>query len=172
MIALSIIIFFTIIITQSCDTTEPKEIELSSRDYIWTVDTLSYPGSNQTIMYDIWGASVNSVWAVGHNDRGFGKIYHYDGKNWTAVEISNLHAPIFYSILGMAENDIYIAGSTNYLDLTNTIVDSSLIIHYDGSNFREEVIIKERTIFSINGIPNDIYAVGRYNTVFNFKDNN
>lgn len=52
------------------------------RTYTWIIDTLAYPGSFQTSMQDIWGSSPNDVYVVGHNDRGFGKMFHFDGKQW------------------------------------------------------------------------------------------
>ncbi len=60
---------------------EPKD----PRTYTWTIDTLAYPGSYQTIMQSIWGSSPSDVYVVGHNDGGYGKMYHFDGKMWTPV---------------------------------------------------------------------------------------
>ena len=82
------------------------------RTYTWTADTLAYPGSFQTLMSSIWGSSHNDVYAVGHNSRNFGHMWHYDGTAWTDVKLStsqggNIAGPISVSaIYGISANNI------------------------------------------------------------------
>ena len=57
------------------------------REYTWTMDTLAYPGSFQTSMYDIWGSASCNVYVVGHNDQGAGLMFHFDGRSWTDVKL-------------------------------------------------------------------------------------
>ena len=59
------------------------------RDYKWTIDTLSYPGSLQTTMYDMYAVNEKNIYVVGHNeDNGVGTMYHYDGRKWDPVKLS------------------------------------------------------------------------------------
>ncbi|MFQ5631413.1 MAG: hypothetical protein ACE5I1_21785, partial [bacterium] len=59
------------------------------RHLTWTVDTLRYPDSFQTLMYGIWGSSPNDVYAVGHTNVVRGNMYHYNGKSWQDVLLAS-----------------------------------------------------------------------------------
>lgn len=63
-VIISTIFLVSIIILNTCDTTEPPkdEIEPGRRDYVWEVDTLEIPF---TYLHRIWGSSPNDVWAIG-----------------------------------------------------------------------------------------------------------
>jgi len=137
------------------------------RDYIWTVDTLSYSGSYQTLMNVIWGKNSNNLWVAGHNESGFGKMYHFNGEKWIPVELIDIPTPIFYSILGLDENNIFIAGSANYI-VNSTIIDSSLVIHFDGDKWNSSLLNEGRSLFSITGNDNDVYAAGLDKSFFHF----
>ena len=109
------------------------------RAYTWTVDTLEYPGSLQTTMYDIWGSSPTDVYVVGFTGDGGGEMWHFDGKNWSPVNLPfgmcNLS-----KILGFAPNNIYAVGDIYYQlgfdSLQHGIYsDSSFIIHFDGTQW-------------------------------------
>ena len=65
--------------------TDPDDPPKNPRDYVWTVDTLAYPGSIQTHMRSIWGSSVSDVYVAGFNASGGGNMYHYDGEVWEVV---------------------------------------------------------------------------------------
>ncbi len=67
----------------------PDDTDSWPRNLAWSIDTLAYPGSFQTMMSDIWGSDPNNVYVVGHNERGYGKMYHYDGLAWTDVGLIN-----------------------------------------------------------------------------------
>ena len=69
-------------------TKPPDEIIKKPREYTWTIDTLSYPGSMQTNMQDIWASSPANVYVVGRNERGYGKMYHFNDISWTDVKLS------------------------------------------------------------------------------------
>ena len=81
----SLIILLAIILSGCRKSPVEPVIPKDPRTYTWTIDTLSYPGSAQTIMQSIWGSSPSDVYVVGHNDGGYGKMYHFDGKMWTPV---------------------------------------------------------------------------------------
>ena len=78
--------FVFIISFLSCNTTEPPtKPPKDPSTYSWTIDTLSYEGSTQTLLDNIWGTSPKDVYASGFNERGWGELYHYDGKFWSVV---------------------------------------------------------------------------------------
>ncbi|MCZ6775203.1 MAG: hypothetical protein O7D34_01960 [Ignavibacteria bacterium] len=72
-LAMLTLLFFAI----SCNTTEPPAEEgpkPGKRDYVWSTDTLSYPGS-------VWAISPTRVWAGGSD----GTIFGFDGIQWTST---------------------------------------------------------------------------------------
>lgn len=169
-------LIFLFILTSSCNNspTEPV-LQPGRRDYVWTVDTLSYQGSSQTLMKDIWGSNPQNIWVVGHNERSSGKIYHFDGKSWTPSEMPTLPSPTLNSIIGFNERNIFVVGSADYLINKNnsfSIEDSSLIIHFDGSSWRTSILNGGRALFSIAGTANNTYTAGYNKTFFQFDGMN
>ncbi|MBE0551597.1 MAG: hypothetical protein IH619_04380 [Ignavibacterium sp.] len=158
------------------DVKPPKD----PRTYIWTADTLSYPGFFQTIMYDIWGSSPNDVYAVGHASANDGVMWHFDGNNWHDVVLSESKggqipgAFDLTSVFSFNSSDIYAAGErlrTNS-NPPPTFIDSSLIIHYDGTGWRKVNVYNGKKLFDIYGkAGNDIWATGRGNLLYHFNGN-
>jgi hypothetical protein len=162
------------------NTLQVTTLDTSKRDYVWTIDTLSYPGSLQTTMRDIWASSPTNVYVVGHNDQNRGQMYHYNGIEWSPVRLAatdggTIVGPFDLSaIYGFAENDIWVVGEhiyTNHNPPPN-FLDSSLIIHFDGSQWREILITRKRTLTTIWGYSsNDIWAGGLHGTLYHFTGN-
>ncbi|MEO8233710.1 MAG: hypothetical protein ABI638_15630 [Ignavibacteriota bacterium] len=151
------------------------------RTYIWTADTLGYPGSFQTLMYDMWGSSPTDVYTVGHASANDGVMWHYDGNNWHDVVLSESKggqipgAFELTSVFGFNSSDIYAAGErlrTNPNPPPN-FIDSSLIIHFDGSTaWRKVNVYNGRLIGDIYGSSqSDIWAAGRGNLLNHFNGN-
>ncbi len=148
------------------------------RTYTWTIDTLAYPGSYQTAMQDIWGSSSTDVYVVGHNDQNRGLMWHYDGKQWTDVKLStvqggNIQGAIDLSAIdGFSAASVYAVGEKDY-DNPNrppNFLDSSLIIRFDGRQWREENIQRKRWLLSISDTaPNDIWMCGLNGTLYHFN---
>ena len=141
----------------------PQESFKDPRQYQWTVDTLAYPGSFQTSMRDIWGSSPKDVYTVGHNDRGFGQMFSFNGKEWKPVALA-FGAIDLSAIHGFSANDIWAVGEHIYVNPNRppNFLDSSLVIHYDGSKWTEAKNPRYRGLFGIWGnSPFDVYVVGR-----------
>ena len=145
---------------------EPPQTK-NPREYVWTADTVFYPGSYQTLMNNMWASSVNDVYMVGFNTDGQ-PLWHYDGKNWTNVNLwgsYNIVTPQLNSIYGFAINNIWAVGLKGFYN-----TDSSLIIHYDGSKWSEANIVRgNRGLNDIYGSsPNDIWACGFWGVVYHY----
>jgi hypothetical protein len=98
----------------------PEEIKPGSRDYAWTVDTISIFSNN---FMSIWGSSPEDMWGVGPGGALNITIWHFDGKKWTTDYKSRSISP--YCIYGFAKNDIWMAGM------------NGKIWHYDGNSWSE-----------------------------------
>jgi hypothetical protein len=153
----------------------PEEEQPGRRDYVWTIDTLEYPGSFQTSMEDIWGSSPNNVYVVGHNDRAYGKMYRYDGNKWNAIDIGEylgFRNVDLASIFGFSFNDIWVVGAELYGMVVPpyTVTRESLIIKIDGSNWIKMNIEKRDILLTINGSsPNNIFAGGIYGSFYQYN---
>ena len=93
-------------------------------EYVWTIDTITSPGSMQTTMRDVWGSSPNDVYVVGHNELGTYKMFHCDGHSWQRVMLAASeggqisHPFALSAVSGFSSNDINAVGQR--LDLNPT----------------------------------------------------
>ncbi len=146
------------------------------RTYTWTVDTIAYPGSYQTLMTRMWASGPDNVYIVGHNDQAFGKMFHFDGTRWTDVKLNQsqggtISPPIgvLNAIHGFAPNNVYAVGERYGNPPVSR--DSAVIIHYDGVQWREQAIHPQRgpRLQSLWGAtPTDIWAAGT-NTLLHYN---
>ena len=156
-----VITLTAVLVINSCDTTEvpPVMQPKDPRTYTWTIDTL-LNNSFQTSLSRIWGNSPTDVYAGGHNSYFPGALWHFDGKEWTPVDLPITTFDI-YGIYGFGVNDVWVAGET--------ATDVSLILHYDGSSWKD---YSDTNGKSLNGLwgssSSDMWAVG-VNTLFHFN---
>jgi len=166
------------LLSLTCDKspTGPEPLK-DPRTYTWTIDTLAYPGSFQTAMRDIWGSSPNDVYVIGHNFLNYGLMWHFDGLRWTDVKLSTMQggaiagAIDLSAIYGFAANDIWAVGEHIFSNPNPppNLLDSSLIIHYDGVQWREQIVRPRRALWSISGSsPTDLWACGTDGTLYHY----
>lgn len=147
---------------------EPPGPNPGKRNYVWSIDTLAYPGSFQTNMRSMYATSSDNVYIVGHNDINRGKMYRYNGQQWspvilTASEGGPIQGAIdLTAIHGSGPNDIWAVGEDTYYDpLTGRFSDSSLIIHFDGTLWRKINMSKRRSLWCVWVFsPTQVYAGG------------
>ena len=171
-------VFLSIFNSCSDNTIEIKPVK-DPRTYTWTADTLGYPNSFQTLMYDMWGSSPKDVYAVGHNSQNSGLMWHFDGYKWTSVKLITSEggqidgAIDLKSIYGLSATDIYAVGSRILGYNPNpppTFESSQLIIHYDGSAWREVNVDRGDRLVNIYGnSPSDIWSGGLKNTLYHYN---
>ena len=154
----------------------PGEIpKISKRSFIWTIDTLSYPESYQTMMVDIWVDNPNNVFVVGHNDRGFGQMYHFDGDKWNVVKLEKTLSFAFdlRAIQGFAPNNIWAVGEQLYSSIgqPTTIFDSSLVIYFNGIDWSKIPLPNRgRSLVDINGTGlSNIWVGGVRGALYHFN---
>jgi len=176
--SVAVLILLLVLLSLTCDKspTGPEPVK-DPRTYTWTIDTLAYPGSFQTAMRDIWGSSPNDVYVVGHNDQNRGLMWHFDGSKWSPVRLSvteggSISGAIdLGAVFGFAVNDVWIVGERLYDNAVPppNFLDSSLIIHYDGVQWREEKTEDGRYLQAIWGTsPRDLWTAGWTNRIHHY----
>jgi hypothetical protein len=139
------------------------------KQFSWSTDTISFPGSVQTSMQSIYGTGADNIYIVGHNEVKAGRIFHYNGTAWDPVGLDHL-AGEFSAIGGSSSTDIWIAGAELYYDpITRILLDSSMIVHYDGSNWNKSSIPKGTGLNCISVLSRShILAGSRTGSIFRF----
>ena len=173
-----LIIASILLMFMACKESPPEPQPPAAKDprtNTWTVDTIAYPGSFQTIMTRMWASGPSSAYVVGHNDRAFGKMFRYDGTTWTDARLNQsqggtISPPVdeLNAIYGFASNNIWAAGGRAGNPPASS--DSSVVIHYDGTRWQEHNIFpnRGRLILSLWGAtPTDIWA-GGVNTLLHY----
>jgi hypothetical protein len=147
----------------------PKPVAKDPRTYTWTVDTLKYPNSFQTLMYDMWGSSPDNVYAVGYADGSRGVIWHFNGRQWQPV--STPYGVFLNGIWGLGPNNIIAVGARYYQNpITLESSDSSAILQFDGTTWREVRIVRSRYLWSVFGSsPSDVWAGGGAGSLYHFN---
>lgn len=127
----------------------------------WETMDAGVPG---TLLYGVWGAAPDDMWAVGGptQTRVTGiepegdVVLHYDGTSWERVEIQALidkpasQGDNLFKVWGASASEVFIVG------------DSGLALHYDGSEWtKQETGESGSPLFTVVGrSADDVYAVG------------
>lgn len=117
------------------------------------------------------------MYVVGFNDRNRGTMYHFDGTAWNHVPLAtidggNIAGPISLSdIFGFGRSDVYAVGERYAINPNPppNFSDTSLIIHFDGNQWRDVGARQGRYLTDIAGNSSrKAWAVGLIKVVFQF----
>lgn len=145
------------------------------RQMTWTVDTLGYPGSMQTIMESLWASSPNYVWIAGHNDRSIGNVWNFDGLKWKDVDPFRdipVSTNSFSKVSGFSPNNIWLVGNRRFSDPLNpnNLWFQDLIIQYNGTKWMEHKQNSGSRIIGLHcNTPNDIWVGGDNGFIANYN---
>ncbi len=124
-------------------TQAPPEIITGKRSYVWVRDTIQYLGNAQTAMQSMYAASDSNVYIVGNCEVSGGRMWRFDGIRWNAENIAV--RGYLNSIRGSGRNDIWIVGGQPYFTSDSSqLVDSTLVIHFDGVSWRQVEVVPRR----------------------------
>ncbi len=116
--------------------------------------------STDDLLYDIWGASPDDVFAISMD----GRIYHYDGVDWSMVLDENV-GQILLGVWGSSGDDVYAVGEYNPVRPG----PGGDILHYDGTSWSAIDFTSENDLLDISGTSSsDIVAVGRNGFIVRF----
>jgi hypothetical protein len=172
---------FIVLFLQYGCTNNPVEPPIKDpREYTWSIDTISTPGSNQTYMGDLWASSADNVYIVGHNaSPGPGTMFRYDGKTWRTTRFHAADGgPIWgavdiSAIDGSSPSNIFAVGarlSNNYNNPPPFILASAFILQYDGTIWKEHIITNGPQLVAVSvSSPSDVWASGISPFVFHYN---
>ncbi|KAB2962406.1 hypothetical protein [Zoogloea sp.] len=116
--------------------------EAPKRDYVWSIDTMVYnvpeAPPDQVYMYCIWGSSPRDVWAVGQSDVGAGRLWHYNGVQWTpridrprnGFDGDKGYIVYPFAVTGFDSANVFIACDRFYID--DEYGDSAMVLKWNG----------------------------------------
>ncbi|MBI4428072.1 MAG: hypothetical protein HY562_03020 [Ignavibacteriales bacterium] len=161
-----------------CDSgVEPPQPPKDPREFAWTVDTFYSANRFQWMMYDIWGSSPTNVYVVGRTSDDGGQLYRYDGKVWTNIVFPRTPRPSakyeFRGIYGIdfaSGQTIWTVGDVLFfVSPTQPALDSSYILCFDGSQWKEQLAGQGRSLQAVWGISSsDVWAGGTHGTMFRY----
>lgn len=140
---LSLFLFILLIDSGCLDRgVEPPQPSKNLRDYIWTLQEISDPRF-QVLATNVWGSSPQNVYVtfVSGSVRTY-KLFHFDGSQRSEVDVGQFGSSQvgfdLYAINGFSPTDAWAAGAREYSNQNAppNYLDSTLIIHFNGSTWR------------------------------------
>jgi hypothetical protein len=101
------------------------------------------------IIFGLWGATPDDLWAVGTGDDGHGIVWRYDGVAWRDAEIAPADLPnLVLKVHGQRADDIWISSA------------GGVALHWDGAALTRMPTGVTSSLFSIVTTPDLVIAVG------------
>ena len=132
----------------------------------WSAVDAPSPGGLLNELQDVDAAEPNDVWAVGRTSSGFGDdplILHYDGSEWTQVELPNEIDGVLNGVAAISPTDVWAVGSVGDPSVS---LERALVLHWDGTAWADVEVGHaigggKAALVDIEGVsPTDLWAVG------------
>ncbi len=114
------------------------------------------PGLGKTILYGVWGSSASDVYAVGSEAGRNGFIWHFDGDEWSALDLpsdipldGNNDVSPFFKVWGTSADDVWVVGDDGII-LRGNAADG-----FDVVTSPTDVLL-----FTVHGVGDRVVAVG------------
>jgi hypothetical protein len=154
----------------------PTEPVLDFNNITWKADTLAYPGSYQTNMYSIWGTSSENLYVCGHNERGYGQVWHYNGSKWTDIDIAKdipNKSGDYQKMFGFSADKIWLVGEHAFMGTEKPArsYGNPLIVRYNGTKWTVDHLGADTAmIVDIHGTSYDnLWACGSNGVLYKYS---
>ncbi len=119
-------------------------------------ERLRTPGLGKYVVFGVWAASADDVYAVGSIAGRNGFIWHYDGNEFTDVPLpvdvpldDNADAPPLFKVTGASADDVWIVGAAG------TVLHGNAT---DGFEYQDQDT--DERLFSVSANGGDVVMVG------------
>lgn len=118
------------------------------------VTSMPTPGAGTSvIVFGLWGAAPNDMWAVGgiSGGGGSGFVWHYDGTAWTARADLPADVPTEHTVFkvnGRSSTDVWMVGS------------GGLCLHWNGTALERSTVNTDGSLISVAAMDDRMIAVG------------
>ena len=132
----------------------------------WTAFAAPSPGTFLNELRAVDAAEPNDVWAVGRTSSGSGDdplILHYDGTEWTRVELPDEIDGVLNGVAAVSPTDVWAVGSVGDPAIS---LERALVLHWDGTAWADVEVGSaigggKSALVDIEGFsPTDLWAVG------------
>lgn len=100
------------------------------------------------ILFGLWGAAPNDLWAVGAGDDGKGIVWRYNGAEWREVALPSGVPALVLKVHGQWSEDVWISCA------------GGVTLHWDGASLTRVATPVTSSLFSIVTTPQTVIAVG------------
>lgn len=130
----------------TCSAPTPPPIDENPKWLAWNVDTIAPAGVFQTLMYDVWAYDTSTMYVVGHSSgSSVFTMFEANGPRWQTTKFHATEgglitgALLLRSVFGFSRNDVWVVGERAHTNMfpPPTTLDSSLVIHFNGTAWEE-----------------------------------
>jgi len=100
------------------------------------------------LIFGLWGATPDDLWAVGAGDDGHGIVWRYDGTAWRDADMPPALPSLVLKVHGQRADDVWISCS------------GGVTLHWDGTALIRMPTGITASLFSIVTTPDVVIAVG------------
>lgn len=119
-------------------------------------ERMATPGLGKHIVFGVWAASEQDVYAVGSAQGRNGFIWHYDGERWVDLALpgeieldDNSDAPALFKVWGASAEDVWVVG------------DRGLVLQGNARDgFRLLPEVSSERLFTVHGAAGRVVMVG------------
>lgn len=104
--------------------------------------------SSTVIVFGIWAAAGDDVYAAVGIGGGNGALWRWDGAEWTVVPLPDHEGQSVFKVWGTAADDVWACGF------------GGILYHYDGTAWARVESGTTRTLLTVHAIEGEVAAVG------------
>ena len=104
------------------------------------------------IVFGIWAAAEDDVYAVGGYGGGNGFLWHWEGSVWTPIALPDHEGQSVFKVWGTGPDDVWACGF------------GGILYHFDGDAWARVESTTTRTLLTLHAIEGEAVAVGGQGT--------
>ena len=134
-------------------------------------ERLKTPGLGKDVLYGVWAAGENDLYAVGTSAGRNGFVWHYDGSEFQTVRLpdtlpvdENHDQPGLFKVWGNSKDSVWVAGASGTL-LHGNARDGFALVRKGGSEILFTVNARGDHVLAVGGTSSGLLLDGRGTTL-------